>query len=179
MTPVQQQRLDRCIEFLRPIAQDAENTASEVYWIGARNADPDQGPSYCGDCGGKLVDKLNAENPDGEYLLDGGWGYESDGCEVCDKCGLHLRCSLSDCGVDQELDHWSASRIDLRGKHASTTAWFLLLTLECAYMGDLTDIPWLHGHEIDRAKRIQTSVHRLIRRIDAMRARRSIKKESI
>lgn len=179
MTPAQAQRLDRCIKFLEPVAADAERKASEVYWISARNADPDQGSSYCGDCGGKLVDKLNAENPDHEYLLDGGWGYESGSCEICDKCGLHLRCTLTDCGVDQELDHWMSVRIDLRGKHASTTAWFLLLILECAYMGNLAEARWLKDHQIARAKRIQQNIHLLTRRIDAMRKRReSTKGES-
>lgn len=179
MTPLQAQRLDRCIEFLRPIAQDAENKASEVYWIAARNADPDQGPSYCGDCGGKLVDKLNAEHPEHEYLLDGGWGYESDSCEMCDECGLHLRCTLSDHGVDQELSHWAANRISVRDKHASTTAWFLLLVLECAYMGTPDEVTWLKEYQLDRLKSIQRDVHRLTRRIDAMRKRReSTKGES-
>lgn len=171
MTPIQQQRFDRCIEFLRPIAQKAADEASEVYWIAARNADPDQGPSYCRACADALVDKLNAEHPDHEYLRDGGWGYEADTQEICEQCGIHLSCTLTEHGIEQELDHWSRYRIDLKGKHASVRAYFLLNTLECAYMGNADDAPWLHGYKLDRAKAIQREVHRLTRRVDGIRSR--------
>lgn len=171
MTELQQQRFDRCVTFLRALSQAADNEACEVHWLAARNADPDQGPSYCRECCNALVEKGNSEHPDHEYLRDGGWGYVADGTECCDTCGKQLRCTLSDYGVDSELDNWEDSRLRLRGKRATYQAFDLLNVLESAYMGDVDECTWLRGHELERAKRIQKGVHRLTRRIDGIRER--------
>ena len=171
MTDAQQQRLDRCIEFLRTIAKPADDEASEVHWIGARNADPDQGPSYCQKCCDELVDKMNAEHPEHEYLRDGGWGCPSDGSECCDVCGRQLRVQLTDQGVSSELDNWNGCRIKLRGKQASYIAFDLLAVLETAYMGSLENCPWLHDYQLAMIKNNQRDIHRLARRIDGISAR--------
>ena len=171
MRDTQQQRLARCIEFLRPIAHTATEEAREAHWIGARNADPDQGPSYCRECCDALVEKLNTEHPEHEYLRDGGWGYDADGLECCDSCGKQLNVFLTSYGIEQELDNWSGSKIMLRGKRAPYLAFDLLNLLECADMRDLTSQTYLHGYQLDQAKNIQLGVHRLTRRIDAIRRR--------
>lgn len=168
----QKQRLQRCIDFLRPLQSEFAESVSEVHWIGARNADPDQGPSYCRTCCDKRVDKLNAEHPDHEYLRDGGWGYEGDGLEICDDCGTHLNCTLSHYGVNSELDHWEAARIDLRGKHRAATAFELLLILESGSLDDYwLSAPGMRQHEVDRIRAIHRDANALARRIDRMRQR--------
>ncbi|WEE79412.1 hypothetical protein LZ683_08660 [Comamonas testosteroni] len=168
MRESQKQRLDRCIKFLRPIAQPAEDAAGEVHWLGARNADPDQGPSYCYECCSAEVHRLNEQHPDHEYLVDGGWGYTSDGVELCDKCNKTLRVNLSDYGVASEIDNYlSLPRIKLD----SHSAYDILNILECAYMGNADDAPWLRGYELERVKGIQKSVHQLTHRIDRTRLR--------
>lgn len=168
MRESQKQRLERCIKFLRPIAQPAEDAAGEVHWLGARNAAPDQGPSYCYECCSAEVDRLNEQNPGHEYLVDGCWGYTSDGVEFCDKCGKTLRVNLSDYGVASEIDNYlSLPRIKLN----SHSAYDILNILECAYMGDLSNAPWIKGYEMERAKETQKCVHQLTRRIDKTRIR--------
>lgn len=172
MTPRQQQRFDRCIDYLTPIARIVEVGAGEVHWIAARNADPDQGPSYCYECGSAKVDSLNIAHPEHEYLLDGGWGsYESDCQEFCEECGKTLRTWLTDYGVSQELENWAVSRITLRGKHAAHCAYEIMRLLECALLDDYSNMPHLKEYEIDEIKQIQRDVHRLIKRIDAIRRR--------
>ena len=182
MTEMQAQRLARCIDFLRPIQALFAESVSEVHWVGARNADPDQGPSYCRTCCDKLVDRLNAEHPDHEYLRDGGWGYESDGHEVCDACGALLNCTLSHCGMEQELEHWESVRICLRGRYQESTAYQLLTLLECAPLDEYwLTAPGMQPYQTERIRRIRRDTHALARRIDGIRARavaRGIKKEN-
>lgn len=171
MTDLQQQRLDRCIAYLQPIAKQADDECGEVHWIAARNADPNQGPSYCRECCDELVGQMNDANPDHEYLRDGGWGYDGSHFECCDKCGKNLRVNLDDCGVEQAIEDYGHRRLRLHGKHATYQAHDLLCVLECAFMGDVDECPWLRGYQAERAKANQAGVHRLTRRIDAIRAR--------
>lgn len=172
ITETQKQRLARCKDFLRAMQSSFYESVSEVHWIGARNADPDQSPSYCRACCDKLVDKLNTENPSHEYLRDGGRGYEADCIEVCDECGALLNCTLTHCGVEQELEHWAGARIDLRGKYRESTAYQLLTLLDCAPLDDYwIDPPGMQPYQIDRISRSRRDTHRLTLRIDSIRSR--------
>ncbi|APW37669.1 hypothetical protein RD110_11075 [Rhodoferax koreense] len=164
-------KMQRCLEFLRPIALPAEKKADHAHWIAARNADPEQGEDYCRACCQKEVDRLNAENPDGEYLVDGGWGSESDTSGVCSGCGEPLHVGLTEHGVSSELEHFERHRINLRGTHAPYTAFYLVATLESAFIGDVDKCSWLRGHQADHVKRNQQGVRKLLRRIDAIRGR--------
>ena len=167
MRESQKQRIQRCIDFLRPLQSEFAESLSEVYWLGARNADPDQGPSYCRDCCDTHVDRLNAEHPDHEYLRDGGWGYEADTPEICDDCGAFLNCTLTHCGVASELEHWANARIALRVRYQASTAFELLLILESGSLEDYwLSAPHMQPYEVRRIKLIHRGVHALTRRID-------------
>jgi len=167
ISDTQKQRLDRCIKFLSTFALP-DSEIGDIHWIGARNADPEAGESYCYECGHEEVNRLNAEHPDHEYFLDGGWSIESDSQEFCETCGKYLHTSLTSYAVAQELNHWCENRITLRGKSAPYQAYELLRVLECAYMGDPV---WESNYERERINDIQHGVHRLTRRIDAVRIR--------
>lgn len=170
MRQSQKQRLQRCIDFLRPLQSEFAESVSEVYWLGARNADPDQGPSYCRSCCEKHVDRLNSQHPEHEYLRDGGWGYEADGLEICDDCDAFLNCTLTHFGVASELDNWERARIDLRGKHKAATAFQLLLILESGSMDDYwLSAPGMLPYEVERIQIIHREAHALTRRIDRIR----------
>nr|WP_312374903.1 hypothetical protein [Delftia acidovorans] len=164
------ERLQRCREFLQPLAQPAEDKAGAMHWIAALNADPDQSVSYCRECCRAEVARLNEQNPDHEYLVDGGWDTTSDGFDACDKCGKTLIVNLTDYGVAQELDYYlSGKRIVLKPE----SAYEILRVLESAYMGDLSRATWMKDYEIAKAKELQKSVHCLTRRLDRIRRRRS------
>lgn len=170
MSPTQDARYRRSIEFLRPIARPVEETIGHVRWLDARETDTDQGPSYCTECGDKEIEKLNAAHPEHDYFLAGGYGYESDGQEFCDCCGCFLHTSLTDCGIESELEHFDGQRLSLRGEHAASNAYSLLRILECVWLGDPSS--YLTGYGLDRAKKNQRDVHKLTRRIDGIRMRR-------
>lgn len=68
------------------------------HWVGGD--DVDQGPSYCRACADAKVEAGEAE------YVDGGWPQEEDGCCHCEACGRLLDYTLSDYGVEQELDHY-------------------------------------------------------------------------
>ena len=172
MRKSQEIRLQRCVDYLRPLQSELSESLSEVYWLGARNADPDQGPSYCRDCCDKHVDRLNAAHPNHEYLRDGGWGYVADTPEICDDCGAFLNCTLTHEGVSSELEYWANARIALRGKHQAATAFQLLLILESGSLDDY----WLNSthlspYEVKRIQLIHREAHGLTQRIDRIRQR--------
>lgn len=68
------------------------------HWLGGDVVD--QGPSYCRACADKKVVAGEAEH------IDGGWQQEEDGCCHCEECGRTLDYTLSDCGVNGELEHY-------------------------------------------------------------------------
>lgn len=178
-TEVQKLRMERCIGFLRPLQASFSETISETHWVGARNADPDQGSSYCRACCDKLVEQLNAKHPEHEYLRDGGWGSDSDSQEICEECGDFLACSLTEYGIGQELDHWSRARVTLHGRYAATTAFQLLQILESECLNDYwLTAPGKHQYQIDSIRRIHRDTHALTRRIDAIRDRATKKEAS-
>jgi hypothetical protein len=85
----------------------------------ARKADPwpihwmsggDAGPDYCLPCCEKAVEdaRTSGEHPDAE--VDGGWDdkRESDGPSSCEGCGRLLGYALNNCGISDEIYHWSS-----------------------------------------------------------------------
>jgi hypothetical protein len=93
----------RLTELLAPLAAKCETWP--LHWVG----NGDEGESYCRDCCEKEVARLEAENPEGDYFVDGGWGGEEDGCAFCsnDECGRLLECSYTNYGVESELEHFA------------------------------------------------------------------------
>lgn len=78
------------------------------YWISGA----DEGISYCFDCCKKEVAKLLKAKPDGEYSVDGGWGMEDDLTSYCEICGKLLENTLTDCGCDEEVEHFLLNGFD-------------------------------------------------------------------
>lgn len=72
------------------------------HWLGGA----DQGPSYCFDCATKKVEAGDAE------FVDGGWQQEDDTCRHCEDCGRLLEYSLTNEGVESELEHFTGARFD-------------------------------------------------------------------
>lgn len=64
----------------------------------------DQGMSYCSACAQKAVDAGDAE------AVDGGWDQECDGQAFCETCGIPLQYTLTDYGVEQELESMMAAK---------------------------------------------------------------------
>jgi len=133
--------LDETLVWLGGIAAPVAETASYVHWLNARNADTDQGNSYCRDCCDTQVKKLNAKHPKLEYFRDGGWPTDADHPEFCCECGATLDCSLTTHGVEYELDQYEKERLTLRGKHAPYFAYNAYQILEGSYnVNDSTDL---------------------------------------
>jgi hypothetical protein len=77
------------------------------YWL-----DDDTGESYCMSCALLVIEECNMI--EGKTLeIDGGWGMgEHDTCCHCTKCGVILEYTLTDYGVDAEIDHFLSGRDD-------------------------------------------------------------------
>lgn len=79
------------------------------------------------ECAEKRIAELLAEEPDADYMLDGGWGIEGDSQAFCETCGRPLDNSYTDYAVEVELDHFEKHQFDLNSPddcHA---------VLECTY----------------------------------------------
>lgn len=78
-----------------------------IHWIRG-----EAGPNWCHDCGKAMAKHLRrrATRKDrGEYILDGGYpAGDEDGCATCEGCGKLLHYSLTDWGVEKELEHFLA-----------------------------------------------------------------------
>lgn len=98
--------ITQACSLLSPMVERLESGLGFQHWIGGG----DQGPSYCYLCASKLVEQLNTNrDPQKEKcVVDGGWGQESDSCCACEECGNPLEYTLTDCGVDSELDHFNS-----------------------------------------------------------------------
>lgn len=66
----------------------------------------DEGFSFCEECGLKKIEELKKEDPDGEYVLDGGWHIEGDGDAFCDTCHVQLDNIYTNYAVESTLDHF-------------------------------------------------------------------------
>lgn len=62
----------------------------------------DEADSLCWDC----IHQVMPDAKIGEHF-GGGWCCQEDGCEACEKCGKLLDYTLTDCGVQSELDHFT------------------------------------------------------------------------
>lgn len=107
--------LKEIIATLEPLTKDFE--PAYLYWV---NASPsiekdndirlagtaDSGEVYCEDCAEEEVERMEALDPDGEYLTVGGQCYEalSDGFDFCSKCDCLLDITLTDEGVRLGLE---------------------------------------------------------------------------
>lgn len=70
--------------------------------------------SYCHECCVKEVARLKKENPEEEFLVDGGWGIEGDGTAWCETCSHRLSNSLTDYGAEKEFKHFLEHGVDLK-----------------------------------------------------------------
>lgn len=78
----------------------------------------DEGPSYCWDCATKEVERLKADDPEGDYCVDGGWGGENDGPRDCETCGVALDHGYTDHACVEEIEHCELYGLDLRSPSA-------------------------------------------------------------
>lgn len=91
---------------LRLLTVRIEKGIKPCHWI--CTPDGDGGGEWCPDCGYYKVRHLRRHDRKrrGAYLLDGGWPTEDDHTCFCAGCGAILDASLTDYGVEQELDHF-------------------------------------------------------------------------
>lgn len=72
----------------------------------------DEGFSFCFECAGKKVAELLKDEPDGDYCVDGGWGFEGDSQAFCETCEHPLDNSFTDYACESELDHFEEYGFD-------------------------------------------------------------------
>ena len=91
------------IEKIGPIARQA--ALQPVCWVGGGN---DCGEDYCPKCVKIAVAELKVKLQCDAPFSDGGWVLKqhSDYTLSCERCGCDLGYSLSNEGLEQELDHW-------------------------------------------------------------------------
>lgn len=116
-----QQLLDK----LRPIADSA--LVLSQHWIGGS---VNEGGSYCQSCAEAQIAILKKASPDKDFFLDGGWeAHESDSCVHCQTCCALLEYTLTDYGVDYELDHYSR-HMRRKGPLSPEEAYHIVAALE-------------------------------------------------
>lgn len=72
----------------------------------------DESFSFCFECAEKKVAELLATEPEGDYLVDGGWGTEGDSQAFCESCQCALDNSFTTYACEQELDHFEGHGFD-------------------------------------------------------------------
>lgn len=121
-TPLPAEARAEIEDFIHSHAANAE-VRPECHWFsGDEPGWPhDAGQEFCGECAEAILDLFYEEYPelderyeDGEIdraardiVLDGGWSTDHDSLPYCDECGCQLNGSLTDYGVEQELEHFS------------------------------------------------------------------------
>lgn len=98
-------------EYLASLCKDLDTDS--VHWV----HDGDEAVSWCRSCCIFKVRHLKRHNKRAikknglNYLVDGGWGSEEDGPQFCAGCGKPLECTLTNCGIEEELDHFLSERM--------------------------------------------------------------------
>jgi hypothetical protein len=87
----------------------------------------DEGLSFCFECAEKKVAELLAAEPDGDYLVDGGWGSEGDSEAFCETCERALDNSFTDYAAATVLDYFEESGFDINSPGDCRSL------LECTY----------------------------------------------
>lgn len=87
----------------------AKFTVEPEHWIGG----DDESRSFCHECAEKEIANLEKAHPDEEYILDGGWGCESDSQPFCETCGKALSASFTTYACESEIDHFEDSGFDI------------------------------------------------------------------
>lgn len=146
-------------KWLCVIAKPLTEKAEFSRWVGARNADADQGPNWCFVCCEKEVVRLNVANPDAEYFVDGGWNQQSDSPPTCQGCGLALDDTLTEYGIEYELEHYAMHRIQLHGEYRAGEAFNFLKIIESA------------GDDPKQWGRNKCELKKLLRKLNAIHAR--------
>lgn len=145
-------KIQQLLEKLRPIADQA--AALSHHWIGGSD---NEGLSYCQKCALEKIAGLSAEwlISDKEFFLDGGWeAHEADSCVHCDICGALLEYTLTDYGVNAELDHYSR-HMKRKGHLLPEEAYHIVAALE--------QLEWCDdGKRVARGVRIGTRALALV-----------------
>lgn len=95
------------------------------HWIGGtqdvKGFPYDAATDFCRECAESAIadfyeahpDQRGDEDDEPALFLDGGWGTEHDSPPYCEVCGDSLIGSLTEYGVDQELEHFEDHQPDL------------------------------------------------------------------
>ena len=80
------------------------------HWINGS----DEGISYCHECAEKEIERLEKENPEEEYFIDGGWGSSSDSQAFCETCGSVLNNDYTQTACKEEVSHFLENGFDIK-----------------------------------------------------------------
>lgn len=96
------ERIEAAADALWPSA--ARSDRDNIHWIGGADA----GPDWCESCAEREVVRLRAENPRGEFFVDGGYdaGHNTEHSASSEGCGRPLNYVLLRYGVISEVDHF-------------------------------------------------------------------------
>lgn len=76
------------------------------YWLSGSD---DEGVSYCYDCAVKEIKKIN----DPDITLGGGYDvFINDSGPYCDTCDQILETLLTECGINDDIDHYSECELN-------------------------------------------------------------------
>lgn len=144
------ERVDAVVSWLRPFAAPVASEAEFARWISARNADPEQSESWCTRCAKVEVDRLNNLHPDAEYLVDGGWGSDTDNPRYCCKCEKTLSDHLTRYAIGEEVDHYSRHSVRLRGSCSAERAFRFIEVFESQNFDADDKESWLFFRKVER-----------------------------
>lgn len=91
-------------DILRKVLLDYD--PPNIHWLSSQETDIDQSEDWCYNCAVKKAEELTIQLKK-KVDVDGGWSsQESDTCSHCQDCETQLNYSLTEYGVESELDHF-------------------------------------------------------------------------
>lgn len=121
-------RMDELLAAVTPRAEKFEPRMRPCHWF---NHDPSC-ENFCPPCARKRLRKLRAEKP-GWFVddsIDGGWDTDHDSQPHCDTCGRMLRGTLTDYGMEQELDHFRREGVSAKNADDCYSLYAVLVEID-------------------------------------------------
>lgn len=109
-----------------------------ICWIG----DHDDGEDFCWDCAEKRVSEINASKPKHPAFVDGGWSEsrEKDGHAACVTCGKTLMHSLTQYGLEEEIEHFRSDGYGFKRPTDAEVAYGVVNILDTAEWSSSLDL---------------------------------------
>ncbi len=98
-------------KWLEKILLDGAECVDEYpeHWVNGA----DDSESYCYECCGKEVERLEKKYPEEDFFIDGGWGIDGDYTPICKDCEKQLINDFTNSACKEEVEHFLDCGFDI------------------------------------------------------------------